>query len=122
MDERCLLVEVLREAIDKRKGTTTVKWMPEGYYGNLKGALVSVLSKKLFDTADEETKLTNIVRKINAAQKEIEDAINAKLNATELAGLLTKQDKRALEDNNKIEDASKVILDKYKPAFEELAK
>ena len=121
MDERCLLVEILREAKDKRSGTTTVKWMSEGYYGSLKGALVSILNKKLFDTTDEETKLTNVVRKINSAEGEIEEAVNRILTSGELINLLTKQDKNVLKDDEKVSSAAITILEKYRPAFEELS-
>ena len=100
VDEYSLAIEVNRKVKNKKTGEVSMKWAFDGYYGNLQGALLGVLSKELFNTTEEKTTLTNIVKKIDAAKKEIIKAINDKIN------------------DKAVDDAAKKILKKYTKIFE----
>ena len=69
-DEKNLAIEELRTITSEKKGSHE-EWCWWGYYGSLKSALLGVLDKLLFDSAEEELTIKDIVRKIEQAEKEI---------------------------------------------------
>ena len=56
-----------------RKGGIENQWLRVGYYSNLKMALLGILDKKLFDSAEEEMALKDVIKKIDEAKKEIQN-------------------------------------------------
>lgn len=69
-DDRNLVVEELRAVESKKKGTRE-EWCWCGYYGDLKSALLGVLNKQLFDSAEEEMTIKDVINKIDNARNEI---------------------------------------------------
>ena len=76
LDPRNLQLEEYREAEDcnltKQKGH---KWFLCGYYGDLKSALLGALSKRLFDCAQNEMTIKEVISKIDEARADIIRAI-----------------------------------------------
>lgn len=77
VDENCLQIETYVPVTSKKTRQTTMQWKWVGYYGDLRGALVGVLRKQLFNTADEQLKLEEIIEKINTAEENILRAVSA---------------------------------------------
>lgn len=77
VDENCLQIETYVPVTSKKTRQTTMQWKWVGYYGDLRGALVGVLRKQLFNTADEQLKLEEIIEKINTAEENILRAASA---------------------------------------------
>lgn len=77
VDENCLQIETYVPVTSKKTRQTTMQWKWIGYYGDLRGALVGVLRKQLFNTADEQLKLEEIIEKINTAEENILRAVSA---------------------------------------------
>ena len=77
IDENCLQIETYVPVTSKKTRQTTMQWKWVGYYGDLRGALVGVLRKQLFNTADEQLKLEEIIEKINTAEENILRAVSA---------------------------------------------
>lgn len=78
LDERNLQIEEYRKGINPKTKQESWSWKWCGYYGDLKTALLGVLSKKLFDSTDEEIKLVELVGKIEEAREQIINAIKNK--------------------------------------------
>lgn len=74
LDDNCLQLEGYKEVVSKKHGTTAQKWCRLGYYGDIRSALVGAFKKQLFDTADEELQLKDLVERIDAAVKNIQNA------------------------------------------------
>ena len=77
VDENCLQIETYVPVTSKKTRQTTMQWKWVGYYGDLRGALVGVLRKQLFNSADEQLKLEEIIEKINTAEENILRAVSA---------------------------------------------
>ncbi len=77
-DEKNLELEEYRKCIDPKTKEECFKWKWLGYYGDLKSALLGALNKKLFDSAEEEIALKEVVGKIDAARRSILNALNEK--------------------------------------------
>lgn len=76
VDDNCLQIEALKETTSKSTKEISLKWMWQGYYGDLRSAMLGVLKKQLFDTAGEEIQLKNIISRIESAEKNILGAKN----------------------------------------------
>ncbi len=74
-DNLNLQIEEYRKGINPKTKEEVWSWKWCGYYGDLKTALLGVLSKKLFDSVDEELTLKELVSKIDEARQEIINAI-----------------------------------------------
>lgn len=77
IDERNLVIEELRIVESKKLGKHE-EWCWDGYFGDLKSAFLGAFHKQLFDSADEEIELKNIIYKINSIEKEIKNAMEKK--------------------------------------------
>lgn len=75
VDELNLQLEHYR-SYTLKDGTVKHGWKRIGYYGDLKSALLSALSKQLFDCANNEMTLKEVVTKIDNARGEIITALN----------------------------------------------
>ena len=75
VDENCLQIETYVPITSKKTRQTTMQWKWVGYYGDLRGALVGVLRKQLFNTADEEIRLNDLIERIDTATASILKAI-----------------------------------------------
>ena len=75
-DDYNLQLEEYRKGINPKTKEETYSWKWVGYYGDLKSALSGVLKKQLFDTADEEILLKDLVAKIDVAQQNIMNGVN----------------------------------------------
>ena len=74
LDDNCLQLEGYKEVISKKHRTSIQKWCRIGYYGDIRSALVGAFKKQLFDTADEELQLKDLVERIDAAVNNIQNA------------------------------------------------
>ena len=59
-----------------RDGTVKHAWRRVGYFGDLKSALLSALTKELYDCASNEMTLKEVITKIDTARNEIVSAIH----------------------------------------------
>lgn len=73
LDDNCLQLEEYKAVTSKKHGTTVKKWCRLGYYGDIRSALVGALKKQLFDTANEELQLKDLIERIDIAVKNIEN-------------------------------------------------
>lgn len=83
LDDRNLQLEEYRKPSGK-SGTikeNTEKWRWCGYYGDLKSALLGALTKQLFDSAENELTLKDIISRIDEARAEIITAIDKLKNS-----------------------------------------
>lgn len=83
LDDRNLQLEEYRKPSEK-SGTikeNTEKWRWCGYYGDLKSALLGALTKQLFDSAENELTLKDIISRIDEARAEIITAIDKLKNS-----------------------------------------
>ena len=69
-DEKNLAIEELRTITSEKKGSHE-EWCWCGYYGSLKSALLGVLDKLLFDSAEEELDIQGLIKKIEIVEQEI---------------------------------------------------
>ena len=74
-DGKNLQLEEYREGKDTHKGKASTKWRWCGYYGDLKSALLGALSKQLFDSAQNEMTIKEVISKIDKARADIIQAI-----------------------------------------------
>lgn len=74
VDENCLQIETYVSVTSKKTRQTAMQWKWVGYYGDLRSALVGAFKKQLFDTADEELQLKDIIERIDAAVENIKNA------------------------------------------------
>lgn len=84
LDEYSLQLEAFVSVVSKKTGATSKQWKRCGYYGDLKSALISAFKKQLYNSADEEIKLSEVIARIDTAEKNIIAAIenaNVKANA-----------------------------------------
>lgn len=70
-DDKNLVIEELRDVTSQKSQTTNKQWCWCGYYGNLKTALIGVLHKVLFDSAEEELQIKDVIAKIEAVENDI---------------------------------------------------
>lgn len=83
LDDRNLQLEEYRKPSEK-SGTikeNTEKWRWCGYYGDLKSALLGALTKQLFDSAENELTLKDIISRIDEARAEVITAIDKLKNS-----------------------------------------
>lgn len=80
LDERNLQLEEYRLCVDTKTKTESWKWKWCGYYGDLKSACLGALSKIMFDYADEETTLKEVLSKIDGAREQIANAVKGVQN------------------------------------------
>ena len=74
-DDKNLQLEIYKDVKSKKAGELSKQWIWAGYYGDLESALMGVLKKQLFDTADEELKIKSLAQKIDEAKDEIRNLI-----------------------------------------------
>ncbi len=82
LDDNCLQLEAYKPVTSKKHGTTTMQWKWLGYYGDVKTALMGALKKQLFDCADEEIEVKNLIERIEQAENNILKAIANSHNKT----------------------------------------
>ena len=77
LDPKCLQLEEYHKPDPKKPKTKddTPKWRWCGYYGDLKSALLGALSKQLFDSAQNEMTIKEVIAKIDEVRAEIIQAI-----------------------------------------------
>lgn len=75
LDEQCLCVEQYTKSFNKKTKEDVMIWKFYGYYGDIKSAMLGILKKQLFDTADEEITLKDLTSRIENAEKSIRNAI-----------------------------------------------
>lgn len=70
----------VEEKVNHRKtGKTRYEWIGKGYYGDLKSALIGVLKKQLFETAEQETTIYELCAIIAAIGNHIEEIAKKEL-------------------------------------------
>lgn len=72
-DDKNLALEELRDVTNKKSQTTNKQWCWCGYYGDLKTALIGVLHKVLFDSAEEELQIKDVIAKIESVENDIKN-------------------------------------------------
>lgn len=75
LDENCLQMEKFTTVKSKKTKTISEQWKRCGYYGDIKSAFVSALKKQLFDSAEEEIKISEVIARIDSAESNILKAI-----------------------------------------------
>ena len=77
LDARNLQLEEYREPDpeNQKRKDDKPKWFLCGYYGDLKSALLGALSKRLFDCAQNEMTIKEVIPKIDEARADIIRAI-----------------------------------------------
>ena len=70
-----LQIEELTKVTSKKTKEERYEWMNIGFYSNLKSAFQGILSRKLFDVADEEISVQNVIEKINEVYENIIDIV-----------------------------------------------
>ena len=75
LDGLNLQLEEYRNVVNKKTKEERVEWCWLGYYGDLKSALLGALNKQLFDCADEQIDLEEVVAKIESARQSIINAV-----------------------------------------------
>lgn len=81
LDGMCLQLEQYKNVVSKKTGKETMQWKGIGYYGELSHALSGAFKKQLFETAEEELTLSELIIRI----KEIEDNIKKVINEMRVA-------------------------------------
>lgn len=71
LDEQCLCVEQYAKSFNKKTKEDVTLWKFCGYYGDIQSAIRGILKKQLFDTADEEITLKDLVSRIENAERNI---------------------------------------------------
>lgn len=75
LDDRCLEIESLEPVVSKKTKTESLKWVGCGYFGDIKSALLSSLRKQLFESAEDELKVSDLISRINTAESNVITAI-----------------------------------------------
>lgn len=76
IDDKNLQLEALEDVVSKKDKTVSQQWQWQGYYGTLEAAARGALKKMLFDTADEELALREVISHIDKAASSISSAIS----------------------------------------------
>jgi hypothetical protein len=74
-DERNLQLEEYRKGVNPKTKEEVWSWKWCGYYGDLRTACLGALSKIMFDYAEEELTLKEVLTKIDSAREQIEKAV-----------------------------------------------
>lgn len=72
-DDRNLVIEEFRDVTDPKAKTTNKQWCWCGWYGDLKTALLGVLHKQLFDSAEEELQIKDLIERIEKVENYIKN-------------------------------------------------
>lgn len=73
LDEHNLFLEQYLETKSKKQNNEISKgWKSLGYFGSLKQVLLAALRKQLFDIAEEDILVKDIIEKIEVAEKNIQ--------------------------------------------------
>ena len=72
-DDKNLALEELKDVTSKKSQTTNKKWRWCGWYGDLRTALLGALHKQLFDSAEEELEIKDLVKRIETAENNIKN-------------------------------------------------
>lgn len=75
LDDKNLELEEYRKVVNPKTKEESFAWKWCGYYGDLRSALCGALSKRLFDGADEELSLKELVAKIDEAREQVVNAV-----------------------------------------------
>lgn len=75
LDDRNLELEEYRKVVNPKTKEEVLSWKWCGYYGDLKSACLGALSKIMFDYAEEEITLKEVVAKIEVAREQVEKAV-----------------------------------------------
>lgn len=73
LDDKNLAIEELKDVTNKKTQTTNKQWCWCGYYGDLKTALLGVLHKQLFDSAEEELEIKGLIERIEKVENNIKN-------------------------------------------------
>ena len=74
-DEHNLQLEEYRKGVNPKTKEEVWSWKWCGYYGDLRTACLGALSKIMFDYAEEELTLKEVLAKIDGAREQIEKAV-----------------------------------------------
>lgn len=80
LDDRNLQLEEHRNGVNPKTKEEVWSWKWCGYYGDLRTACLGALSKIMFDYADEELTLKEVLSKIDEAREQIENAVKGGQN------------------------------------------
>lgn len=80
LDERNLELQEYRKGVNPKTKEEVWSWKWCGYYGDLRTACLGALSKIMFDYADEETTLKEVLAKIDEAREQIANAVKGVQN------------------------------------------
>lgn len=80
LDEHNLQIEEYRKGVNPKTKEEVWSWKWFGYYGDLRTACLGALSKIMFDYADEELTLKEVLAKIEEAREQIENAVKVVQN------------------------------------------
>lgn len=72
-DDKNLALEELRDVTNKKSQTTNKQWCWCGWYGDLKTALIGALHKQLFDSAEEELQIKDLIERIEKVENYIKN-------------------------------------------------
>lgn len=75
LDEYNLQLEEYRKVVNPRTKEESFAWKWHGYYGDLRSALLGALNKQLFDSAEEEIALKELIAKIDEAREQVVNAV-----------------------------------------------
>lgn len=80
LDERNLELQEYRKGVNPKTKEEVWSWKWCGYYGDLRTACLGALSKIMFDYADEEMTLKEVLAKIDEAREQIANAVKGVQN------------------------------------------
>lgn len=80
LDEYNLQLEEYRKGINPKTKEEVWSWKWCGYYGDLRTACLGALSKIMFDYAEEELPLKEVLAKIDLAREQIANAVKGVQN------------------------------------------
>ena len=75
LDDRNLELQEYRKGVNPKTKEEVWSWRFCGYYGELKSACLGALSKIMFDYAEEETTLKEVLAKIDLAREQVVKAV-----------------------------------------------
>ena len=75
IDDKNLQLEEYRKGVNPKTKEEVWSWKWCGYYGDLRTACLGALSKIMFDYAEEELTLKEVLAKIDGAREQIEKAV-----------------------------------------------
>ena len=78
-DDLNLAIEKLETVISRKTKEPTLQWVHKGWYGDLKSALKGIVNKQLFDLADTETTLNNLIFQIDEINNNINKIIKKEM-------------------------------------------